>query len=112
MQLEPINEELHGDYVNDKTFKRCFQRWLNTLWDKKDIQIEEIATSYKTPVSDRRSLFFINQIFHGISILLNKNIHAAGIHACGLIWYLPLTNTAGTPCSYQVSRGFLLLRNQ
>ncbi|HAG2139934.1 TPA: acyltransferase [Salmonella enterica] len=47
VQLEPINEELHGDYVNDKTFKRRFQRWLNTLWDKKDIQIEEIKTSYK-----------------------------------------------------------------
>ncbi|ECG8955812.1 acyltransferase [Salmonella enterica] len=47
VQLESINEELHGDYVNDKTFKRRFQRWLNTLWDKKDIQIEEIKTSYK-----------------------------------------------------------------
>ncbi|EIJ7508735.1 acyltransferase, partial [Escherichia coli] len=35
------------DYVNDKTFKRRFQRWLNTLWDKKDIQIEGIKTSYK-----------------------------------------------------------------
>ncbi|MCF3706296.1 acyltransferase, partial [Salmonella enterica subsp. enterica serovar Weltevreden] len=26
---------------------RRFQRWLNTLWDKKDIQLEEIKTSYK-----------------------------------------------------------------
>ncbi len=37
--------------------------------DKKDIQIEEIKTSYKNaPVSDRRSFIFINQIFHSISI--------------------------------------------
>lgn len=47
VQLEPINEELHGDYVNDKIFKRRFQRWLNTLWDKKDIQIEGIKKTCK-----------------------------------------------------------------
>ncbi|EEH2819143.1 acyltransferase, partial [Salmonella enterica] len=32
---------------NDKIFKRRFQRWLNTLWDKKDIQIEGIKKTCK-----------------------------------------------------------------
>jgi hypothetical protein len=32
----PIDESLHGDYFNDKLFKRKFQIWLNTLWQEKD----------------------------------------------------------------------------
>jgi hypothetical protein len=27
---------LHGDYFNDKLFKRKLQIWLNTLWQEKD----------------------------------------------------------------------------
>ncbi|HHA2072108.1 TPA: acyltransferase, partial [Enterobacter ludwigii] len=30
-----------------KNFKRLFQRWLNTLWNEKDEQIEKIKSSYK-----------------------------------------------------------------
>ncbi|MGM1198131.1 acyltransferase, partial [Klebsiella pneumoniae] len=40
--LVPIGEELHGDYVNDKNFKRSFQRWLNGLWEEKDRQLTDI----------------------------------------------------------------------
>ncbi|HBU3017018.1 TPA: acyltransferase [Klebsiella pneumoniae] len=40
--LVPIGEELHGDYVNDKNFKRGFQRWLNGLWEEKDRQLTDI----------------------------------------------------------------------
>ena len=47
VNLEPIHEELHGDYVNDKNFKRRFQQWLNTLWKEKDEQIDKIKSSYK-----------------------------------------------------------------
>jgi hypothetical protein len=36
VSLEPITEDLHGDYVNDKGFKRRFQQWLNALWHEKD----------------------------------------------------------------------------
>ena len=42
IRLEPVTEELRGDYVNDKNFKRRFQRWLNTLWEDKDRQLTEI----------------------------------------------------------------------
>lgn len=42
VSLEPVTEELHGDYVNDKNFKRRFQRWLNRIWEEKDRQLTEI----------------------------------------------------------------------
>ncbi|AIR05371.1 acyltransferase [Cedecea neteri] len=42
VSLEPITEELHGDYVNDKNFKRRFQLWLNRLWNEKDKQLEAL----------------------------------------------------------------------
>ncbi|WP_226573706.1 acyltransferase [Mangrovibacter yixingensis] len=47
INLVSVNEteSLHGDYVNDKSFKRYFQRWLNDLWLKKDQQLDEL---YKT----------------------------------------------------------------
>ncbi|HBX8192712.1 TPA: acyltransferase [Klebsiella pneumoniae] len=42
INLVPIGEELQGDYVNDKNFKRSFQRWLNGLWEEKDRQLTDI----------------------------------------------------------------------
>ena len=42
INLLPITDELHGDYVGDKNFKRGFQLWLNTLWNEKDQQIDAI----------------------------------------------------------------------
>nr|MDM9318432.1 hypothetical protein [Escherichia coli] len=36
VDLQPIADELHGDYINDKSFKRHFQQWLNSLWQEKD----------------------------------------------------------------------------
>ncbi|HCC0240531.1 TPA: acyltransferase [Klebsiella pneumoniae] len=42
INLVPIGEEQHGDYVNDKNFKRGFQRWLNGLWEEKDRQLTDI----------------------------------------------------------------------
>ncbi|HCA8315598.1 TPA: acyltransferase [Klebsiella pneumoniae] len=42
INLVPIGEELHGDYVNDKNFKHSFQRWLNGLWEEKDRQLTDI----------------------------------------------------------------------
>lgn len=42
INLVPIGEELHGDYVNVKNFKRSFQRWLNGLWEEKDRQLTDI----------------------------------------------------------------------
>ena len=47
ISLVPIAEEIHGDYVNDKNFKRSFQQWLNGLWNDKDVQIEDIKAEYR-----------------------------------------------------------------
>ena len=47
ISLVPIAEEIHGDYVNDKNFKRSFQQWLNGLWNDKDVQIEDIKAEYQ-----------------------------------------------------------------
>lgn len=47
VDMQPISDELHGDYINDKEFKRRFQLWLNTLWGEKDILIEEIKTEHQ-----------------------------------------------------------------
>ncbi len=35
VDLQPIADELHGDYINDKSFKRHFQQWLNSLWQER-----------------------------------------------------------------------------
>ncbi|WP_342322865.1 acyltransferase [Kosakonia sp. BYX6] len=47
IDLLPVNEELHGDYVSDKNFKRGFQQWLNKLWLGKDERIDVIKAQYK-----------------------------------------------------------------
>ncbi|MEO3992497.1 acyltransferase [Pseudocitrobacter cyperus] len=44
VNLLPVAEELHGDYVSDKNFKRRFQQWLNTLWEEKDALLTSLIT--------------------------------------------------------------------
>jgi hypothetical protein len=53
INLVPIGEELHGDYVNDKNFKRGFQRWLNGLWEEKDRQLTDIMGTKKVVIANR-----------------------------------------------------------
>ncbi len=36
----PVNQDLVGDYANDRAFRRRFQIWLNRLWEEKDQCIE------------------------------------------------------------------------
>ncbi len=50
VNLLPVTEELHGDYVSDKNFKRRFQQWLNSLWEEKDA----LLTSLITPHSQKK----------------------------------------------------------
>lgn len=50
VNLLPVAEELHGDYVSDKNFKRRFQQWLNSLWEEKDA----LLTSLITPHSQKK----------------------------------------------------------
>ncbi|WP_421356562.1 acyltransferase [Pseudocitrobacter faecalis] len=46
VNLLPVAEELHGDYVSDKNFKRRFQQWLNTLWEEKDTLLTSLITPH------------------------------------------------------------------
>ena len=36
VEVEPIPEEVIGDYFKDKKFKQNFQQWLNQQWLEKD----------------------------------------------------------------------------
>jgi len=42
-----INEQMSGDYFNDKVFKQSFQQWLNKLWLEKDEQLKLMAEQAK-----------------------------------------------------------------
>jgi 1-acyl-sn-glycerol-3-phosphate acyltransferase len=43
----PIDPGLIGDYFNDEAFRDNFQIWMNNLWSKKDMRIEEILLQSK-----------------------------------------------------------------
>ncbi|EOM9698285.1 acyltransferase, partial [Escherichia coli] len=47
VDLQPIADELHGDYINDKSFKRHFQQWLNSLWQEKDQLLTSLMSSQR-----------------------------------------------------------------
>lgn len=47
VSLVAIEEDLHGDYANDKNFKRRFQSWLNALWHEKDVLIASLMQKKK-----------------------------------------------------------------
>ncbi|EOE6915343.1 acyltransferase [Cronobacter turicensis] len=47
IDLLPVEASLHGDYVNDKNFKRRFQQWLNGLWNEKDARLEDLYQHHK-----------------------------------------------------------------
>ena len=49
ISLLPVTEDLRGDYLNDKNFKRRFQLWLNALWSEKDKQLEILCQQDKKP---------------------------------------------------------------
>ncbi|PMG01634.1 hypothetical protein BCV02_13940 [Vibrio breoganii] len=42
-----IDENLRGDYFNDKVFKRGFHRWLNTVWQEKDEYLKGVYSPNK-----------------------------------------------------------------
>lgn len=47
VSLVAIEDNLHGDYVNDKAFKRRFQSWLNALWHDKDALLTSLMSNKK-----------------------------------------------------------------
>lgn len=38
----PVNEQVRGDYFNDKPYKRQFQQWLGDVWQEKDELLKEL----------------------------------------------------------------------
>ncbi len=38
----PVTDDLIGDYVSDPEYQTRFQKWLNDLWNKKDIVFEKM----------------------------------------------------------------------
>ena len=57
----PINPELVGDYMNDRTFRKTLQRWLNNLWDEKDRCIQEMQLS-EQKINVPRNLIVLDKI--------------------------------------------------
>ena len=80
VDLQPIADELHGDYINDKSFKRHFQQWLNSLWQEKDRLLTSLMSSQRqaskfcSPLNEQRR----------VSILMNKR-PARDINSSSLI---------------------------
>ncbi|EOD78156.1 1-acyl-sn-glycerol-3-phosphate acyltransferase [Grimontia indica] len=38
----PVDDNVKGDYFNDKAFKRRFHQWLNDVWEEKDDRLDGI----------------------------------------------------------------------
>jgi len=41
----PISREIIGDYVNNSEFRDNFQKWINSVWQQKDLRIESMLKS-------------------------------------------------------------------
>ncbi len=42
IKVLPVDEQVRGDYFNDKRYKRQFQQWLGDLWSDKDKELDKI----------------------------------------------------------------------
>jgi len=41
----PVSREIIGDYVNNAEFRENFQKWINSVWQQKDMRIDAILKS-------------------------------------------------------------------
>jgi len=46
VEVLPVTDELKGDYFNNSEFKGNFCIWLNELWSKKDMKIDELLRQH------------------------------------------------------------------
>lgn len=46
IELRDIDQDLVGDYMNDRNYKIYFQKWVNTLWEHKDQQLAQLHKKY------------------------------------------------------------------
>ena len=45
VETMPVKKEIIGDYVNNAEFRENFQKWINSVWEQKDMQIDAILKS-------------------------------------------------------------------
>ncbi len=79
--------------------------YLYLLNNKKPMNIHGLYVIYI-------ELFFLGQIFHSISILLNKNIHITGIHTLRIQLIFTVNKHRRNTTQLHVSCGFFLLSDQ
>ena len=41
----PVSREIIGDYVNNSEFRETFQKWINSVWQQKDMRIDSMLKS-------------------------------------------------------------------
>ncbi|MFH1074840.1 MAG: acetyltransferase, partial [Candidatus Firestonebacteria bacterium] len=41
----PVKKDIIGDYVNNAEFRENFQKWINSVWEEKDMRIDAILKS-------------------------------------------------------------------
>lgn len=46
VKILPMDEQVTGDYFNDKQYKRQFNQWLNTVWEEKDATLKDIHKTH------------------------------------------------------------------
>jgi 1-acyl-sn-glycerol-3-phosphate acyltransferase len=49
----PIDTELIGNYSNDRAFRKYFHKWLNDIWEEKDLCIHEMKTAADDAAANR-----------------------------------------------------------
>ena len=42
-KLLPLTPDLIGDYYKDREFRRHFQKWINSIWQRKDILLNKLS---------------------------------------------------------------------
>jgi len=42
IKLHPMDENVNGNYFEDKAFKRRFHSWLNNTWKEKDAYLDTV----------------------------------------------------------------------
>ena len=46
IDIKDVDNELVGDYVNDRAYKIHFQKWLNGIWQAKDDTLASLAAQH------------------------------------------------------------------
>ena len=45
VETMPVKKEIIGDYLNNAEFREIFQKWINSVWEEKDMRIDAVLKS-------------------------------------------------------------------